>query len=161
LIAEYEFDDAEAAELRDLRHQASHRGWWAQFSALFSDELQRMFGLEHGAESVRAYDNGLMNGLLQTREYATAIIAGGLPNLRLAEVDRRVAARLIRQRRLTEDDPLQLTVIMSELSVRQQVGGPTVLADQLRHLLDLIERLSHTLDVRVVPYTATGHPAMS
>jgi hypothetical protein len=160
LLASYEFDDEEAAELHALREQAGRRGWWAQFSALFSDELLRLFGFEHGAESVRAYDNGLMNGLLQTEEYAAAIIAAGRPNIRLAEVDRRVAARMMRQRRLTADVPLHLTAIMSESTIRQQVGGPRVLERQLRHLLDLIERLPDTLDVRVVPYTATGHPAM-
>jgi transcriptional regulator with XRE-family HTH domain len=160
LLASYEFDDEEAAELHALREQASRRGWWAQFSALFSDELLRLFGFEHGAESVRAYDNGLMNGLLQTEEYAAAIIAAGSPNIRLAEVDRRVAARLMRQRRLTADVPLHLTAIMSESTIRQQVGGPKVLERQLRHLLDLIERLPDTLDVRAVPYTATGHHAM-
>lgn len=160
LIAAYEFDEEEAAELHALREQASHRGWWARFSALFNDELLRLFGFEHGAESIRAYDNGLMNGLLQTEEYATAVIATGSPNIRLAEVDRRVQARMIRQRRLTDDTPLHLTVIMSESTIRQQVGGPNVLASQLRHVLDLIERLPDTLDVRVVSYTATGHHAM-
>jgi transcriptional regulator with XRE-family HTH domain len=160
LLASYEFDDEEAAELHALREQAVRRGWWAQFSALFSDELLRLFGFEHGAESVRAYDNGLMNGLLQTEEYAAAIIAAGSPNIRLAEVDRRVAARMMRQRRLTADVPLHLTAIMSESTIRQQVGGPRVLERQLRHLLDLVERLPDILDVRVVPYTATGHPAM-
>lgn len=160
LIDAYEVDGEDAAELHNLREQAGHRGWWAEFSALFSDELLRLFGFEHGAESVRAYDNGLMNGLLQTEDYAAAIIAAGSPNIRLAEVDRRVHARMIRQRRLTSEAPLHLTVIMSESSVRQQVGGPSVLAGQLRHLLGLIEELPDTLDVRVVPYTSTGHHAM-
>ena len=160
LIAAYEFDEDEATELRVLREQAGHRGWWMQFSALFNDELLRFFGFEHGAESIRAYDNGLMNGLLQTDEYAMAIIAAGSPNIRLAEVDRRVQARMIRQRRLTGEPRLQLTAIMSESTIRQQVGGPHVLLGQLRHLLDLVDQLADTLTVRVVPYTATGHHAM-
>lgn len=160
LITAYEFGEAEAAELRLLRQQAGHRGWWTQFSALFTDELLRVFGFEHGAESIRAYDNGLINGLLQTDEYATAIITAGSPNIRLAEVDRRVQARMIRQRRLTGQPRLHLTAIMSESTIRQQVGGPHVLLGQLRHLLDLIDQLTDTLDVRVIPYTATGHHGM-
>ncbi len=102
----------------------------------------------------------MMNRLLQTEEYAAAIIAAGSPNIRLAEVDRRVTARMMRQRRLTADTRLDLTVVMGESTVRQQVGGPGVLERQLRHLLDLIERLPDSLEVRVVPYTATGHHAM-
>ena len=160
LITAYEFGEDEATELRTLREQAGHRGWWTQFSALFDDELLRVFGFEHGAESIRAYDNGLMNGLLQTDEYATAIIAAGSPNIRLAEVDRRVQARMIRQRRLTSEPRLHLTAIMSESTIRQQMGGPRVLLGQLRHLLDLVDQLADTLTVRVIPLTATGHHAM-
>ncbi len=46
LIAAYEFDTEEAAELKGLREEASHRGWWARFSALFGDELLRFFGFD-------------------------------------------------------------------------------------------------------------------
>ncbi|WP_216215581.1 helix-turn-helix domain-containing protein [Amycolatopsis aidingensis] len=160
LIKLYEVPEDEAAELRTLRDASAQRGWWTQFTALFSDELLRLFGFEHGAESICAFDNGLMNGLLQTEDYARAIIEAGSPNIRLAEVDRRVEARMIRQRRLSGADPLQLTAIMSESTIRQQVGGPVVLAAQLDRLLRLIEDHQNNLDVRIVPYTATGHHAM-
>lgn len=69
-------------------------------------------------------------------------------------------ARLIRQRRLRGDDPLQLTAIMSESTIHQQVGGPEVLAAQLGRLLELADAHPDTLDLRIVPYTATGHHAM-
>ncbi|MGQ0776201.1 MAG: DUF5753 domain-containing protein [Pseudonocardiales bacterium] len=59
-----------------------------------------------------------------------------------------------------DSTPAAALVIMSESTIRQQVGGPSVLAGQLRHLLGLIEELPDTLDVRVVPYTSTGHHAM-
>jgi transcriptional regulator with XRE-family HTH domain len=160
LISRYEVDADEAQELRALRDAAAQRGWWNQFSALFSAELLRLFGFEHGAESIRAFDNGLMNGLLQTEDYARAIIEAGSPNIRLAEVDRRVRARMIRQRRLSGDDPLHLTAVMSESTIHQQVGGPSVLREQLRRLLDLVDAHADTLDLRIVPFTATGHHAM-
>lgn len=160
LIAAYEFDADEAAELRMLRERTNLRGWWSKYTALFNEQLLRLFGFEHGAEAVRAYDNGLMNGLLQTEEYAHAIISAGSPNIRLAEVDRRVEARMKRQHLLTADHPLALTAIMSESTIHQQVGGPAVLARQLRHVLDLLARLPETLDIAIVPYSATGHHAM-
>jgi Domain of unknown function (DUF5753) len=66
-----------------------------------------------------------------------------------------------RQRRLTGAEPLQLAAIMSESTIRQQVGGPKTLADQLRHLVTMSEQHGEdSLDLRVVPYTATGHPAI-
>lgn len=160
LIKLYEVPDEEAEQLRSLRQEANQRGWWTRYSALFNDELLRYFGYEHGAETVRSYDGGLVHGLLQTEEYARAITQAGSPNVRLAEVDRRVQVRMLRQRRLTGPDPLHLVAVMSEAALRQQVGGAGVLAAQLEHLLDLAGRLTDNLDLRVVPYTATGHHAM-
>ncbi|WP_338595868.1 helix-turn-helix transcriptional regulator [Saccharopolyspora sp. SCSIO 74807] len=160
LIKLYELPDDESEQLRLLRQEANQRGWWARYSAMFSDDLLRYFGYEHGAETVRSYDGGLVHGLLQTEEYARAITQAGSPNVRLAEVDRRVEVRMLRQQRLTGSDPLHLVAVMSEAALRQQVGGAGVLAAQLEHLLDLAERLPENLDIRVVPYTATGHHAM-
>ncbi|MEV4645685.1 Scr1 family TA system antitoxin-like transcriptional regulator [Saccharopolyspora sp. NPDC049357] len=160
LIELYEIDTEEADELRELREQATQRGWWTKYSALFSDELLRFFGFEHGAESLRTYDGDLVNGLLQTPDYARAIIEAGAPNLRLAEVDRRIQCRITRQSRISGDEPLQMAAVMGEAAVRQQVGGPEVHAAQLKHLADLIHRNPVSLDLRVVPFDATGHPAM-
>ncbi|GAA2338822.1 helix-turn-helix transcriptional regulator [Saccharopolyspora halophila] len=160
LITIYEFDGDEAAELRTLRDQAGHRGWWSEYSAIFNDELLRFFGFEHGAESAHTYDSGLINGLLQTEEYARAVIESGSPNIRLAEVDPRVRARLIRQKRLRDENPLRITAVMSEAVLRQQIGGPRTLKGQLQHLSDLIDELPQVLEIRVVPFEATGHHAM-
>lgn len=161
LIEIYEFDSDEAEELRQLREQASHRGWWTRYSAIFTDELLRFFGYEHGAESTHTYDSGLINGLLQTEEYARAVIESGSPNVRLAEVDPRSDARLVRQQRLRGEDPLRMTAVMSEAVLRQQIGGPRILKGQLEHLANLIDELHETLEVLIVPFEATGHHAMN
>jgi transcriptional regulator with XRE-family HTH domain len=160
LTAAFEFDADEAAELRDLRIVASQRGWWSQFSGLFAPEVLRMYGYEHGAKVVLSFDSSLVLGLLQTREYARAVIESGSPNVRLAEADRRIEARMIRQRRLTDEDPLRLTAVMSEAALHQQIGGREVLLGQLRHLVTMIERHAETLDVLIVPFTAKGHAAV-
>ncbi|MEV6232211.1 helix-turn-helix transcriptional regulator [Saccharopolyspora shandongensis] len=160
VIESYEFSEEEADELRALRDDASQRGWWNSYSAIFSDELLRFFGYEHGAESLHTYDSGLMNGLLQTEDYARAVIESGSPNVRLAEAERRIKARLTRQRRLRGEDPLRISAVMSEAVLRQQVGGAAVLKAQLEHLADLVDELQDTLEVLVVPFEATGHHAM-
>lgn len=155
-----EFDEDATVEMIRLRGEALGRGWWSKFTALFSEDLLRLFGYEHGAESIRTYSSGLVYGMLQTERYARAIIEGGAPNVRLAEVDRRVQARMTRQQRLVGSDPVHLHCVMSEAVLRQQVGGPGVLADQLRHLSNLITEHPTTIDLRVVPFTATGTDAM-
>jgi transcriptional regulator with XRE-family HTH domain len=160
MITSFEFDNDEAAELRTLRIEAGQRGWWSQFGGLFAPEVLRMYGYEHGAKVVLSYDGSLVSGLLQTRDYARAVIEAGSPNVRLAEADRRVEARMIRQRRLTGEDPLRLAVVMSEAVLHQQIGGPEVLLGQLRHLVAMMERLPDALDVLLVPFSARGHAAM-
>ncbi|MGI9001602.1 MAG: Scr1 family TA system antitoxin-like transcriptional regulator [Pseudonocardia sp.] len=149
----FEYDDEERAELIELREVAKQRGWWSGYSALFSDELLRYHGLEHGAQSIRTYESLLIPGLLQTPDYARAMIAAEL-SVRPVEVDQRVAARLRRQERLSGDEPLQLKAVVSEAALLQQVGGPQVLREQLRHLAAVVADHPDTIELRVIPFTA-------
>lgn len=160
LIAAYEFDADAATELRALREQCGQRGWWSKFNALFSPEILRFFGYEHGADAILTFDSSVVPGLLQTRDYARAIIETGSPWIRLAEADQRVEVRMIRQRRLTGDEPLRLTAVMSEAALRQRIGGPAVLVGQLRHLVAMVEQHPDTVEVRIVPFSSSGYPAV-
>lgn len=156
IIELFEFDDEEKEELLALRAAAKERGWWTRYSALFDEELQRLFGLEQGARSVRNYENLLIPGLLQIADYTRAIMTPDV-TMRRVEVDQRVEARLRRQVRLTdENDPFTFTALISEAALRQQIGGPRVLRSQLAHLAALIEQHPETLDIRVIPFTATS-----
>jgi transcriptional regulator with XRE-family HTH domain len=152
----FEFDDEEKAELLALRTAAKERGWWSNYSALFDADIQRLFGLEQGARSMRDYESLLIPGLLQTADYIRAIMMPAV-TLPQVEVDQRVEARLRRQERLADpDDPFKLTAVISEAALRQQIGGRAVLRQQLVHLAELIESHPRKLDVRVIPFTATA-----
>lgn len=150
-----EFDAEERQELIALRSLARERGWWTRYSRLFDNKLQRLFGLEAGAESVRGYENLLIPGLLQTADYARALMTPDV-TVRKVEVDQRVQVRLRRQERLYGDNPLNLSVIISEAALHQQIGGPTVLHHQLEQLAETIEENSETITLRVIPFTATS-----
>lgn len=156
IIELFEFDDEEKEELLNLRAATKERGWWSRYSALFDSDVQRLYGLEQGAQSMRDYENLLIPGLVQTSDYIRAIT---MPDamVRKVEVDQRVEARLRRQRRLIDtEDPFTLTAVVSEAALRQQIGGRRVLHDQLVHLGNLIEEYSEALDFRVIPFTATA-----
>ncbi|RSM46062.1 XRE family transcriptional regulator [Amycolatopsis balhimycina DSM 5908] len=156
IIELFEFDDEEKEELLALRTAAKERGWWTRYSALFDNEIQRLYGLEQGARGIRDYENLLIPGLLQTADYTRAIMMPDV-TMRPVEVDQRVEVRLRRQARLLdENDAFTFTAVISEASLRQQIGGPRVLRDQLRHLATLIERYPSKLDIRVIPFTATA-----
>ena len=160
LCALYDLDEDETRDLTRLREQANERPWWSRYSGLFGADMLRFFGFEHGADTIRAYSGGLVNGLLQTEDYARAVINSAVPNIRLAETERRLEARMIRQRRLTGEDPPHLTAVMNEAALRQQVGGREVLREQVRHLLDRAEEYEQALDLRIVPFTAGAYDAL-
>jgi transcriptional regulator with XRE-family HTH domain len=156
LLEILEFDDDEQRELLDVRESAKRRGWWARYSALFSEDLLRLYGLEHGAQGIRTYESLLIPGLLQTEDYARSLIASDLANIRQVEVDQRVEVRMRRQERLAGDDPLHLTAAISQAALLQQTGGPDVLRRQLLHLVSTIEDYPDSVEVRVIPFTATA-----
>lgn len=156
----YEIDDDEAAELEELRAGAARRAWWSQYTQIFPAEFIRFLGYEAGAEHIRNYTTEVMPGLLQTEDYARAVIRGGTTTIRLTEVDRRVESRMIRQRRLHDDNPLQVTTVLGEAALRQQVGGPVVMRAQLEHLATMMTERPEQIDVRVMPFSAGAHPAL-
>jgi transcriptional regulator with XRE-family HTH domain len=155
LLVLLEFDDNETLEMLNLREIAKERGWWSDYSALFDGELRRFFGLEHGAHSIRSYDNLLIPGLLQTAEYARAVIHPDVTVPRV-QVAQRVDVRLRRQQRLDDAAALDLTCIISEAALYQQIGGSDVLRAQLEHVIKMIEKYPDNLNVHVVPFTATA-----
>jgi transcriptional regulator with XRE-family HTH domain len=150
-----DFPAEDRRQLRELREAAKGNGWWSQYSALFDSNLRRLYGLEHGAHQIRGYETLLIPGLLQTADYAKAVIESDA-TIRPVEVKQRVDIRLRRQERLLGDDPLDLKVIISEAALRQQIGGKEVLKGQLDHLLKMIEEHSENIEIRVIPFSATA-----
>lgn len=148
------FDDTERVELTALWHAGKKRGWWMDYPALHDERLIHFYGLEAGAKNIRAYESALVNGLLQTDEYARVLIEAD-PAVSLVDVDQLVEVRKRRQRRLRGHDPLQLTALMSEAALHQQVGGSSAMRRQLLHLAKLITDLPDSLDVRIVPFGVT------
>ena len=152
-----EFSDTDRDELRDLRQQARRRGWWMDYPVLDTDELrevQHYYGLEAGAAHVRSFEGAIVTGLLQTEEYARAMMTTD-PARSMLQVDQFVEIRMTRQRLLRGEHPLRLTTVMSEAAIHQEIGGRAVLARQLRHLLTLIEELGDTLELRIMPFAST------
>jgi transcriptional regulator with XRE-family HTH domain len=146
----FEFGPDEKKELLQLRAAAKEHGWWTNYSAVLDDELQRLFGLEQGANSVQAWESILVPGLLQTQDYARALMAPDV-NLRQVEVEQHVEVRMRRQERLGGDQPLHITALISEAVLHQEIGGRAVLHGQLEHLRDLAKNAN--IEIRVIPFS--------
>ncbi|WP_405159765.1 Scr1 family TA system antitoxin-like transcriptional regulator [Nocardia sp. NBC_01499] len=149
-----EVEAEERAELLALLDASKQRGWWTKSSALIGPELQRLYGMEYGAHSIRSYDSLVVPGLLQTEAYARALISADVM-IRPVQVEQLVAIRMRRQARLRGAEPVELTAVIGEGTLLQQTGGPAVLRAQLTHLAELIDELD-TVEVRVIPFAATA-----
>src|SRR5882724_1139039 len=114
LCALYSVDEASAAELMKLTRQAREQGWWTQYEDI---GLNPYIGLEQEATSITAYSMYWLPGLLQSEDYARAIIKAVLPKLDPMVHEQRVEARLRRQQRLTEPNPPRYRVFLDEATV--------------------------------------------
>ncbi len=146
-----------AARMEQLRARAAVPGWWEKYTDIMSEPVQALVELEAEASWIRLYQGQVIPGLLQTKEYAERIITAGSAHVRVGDIDRLLELRLRRQQRLASPD-FQLTAVISEMVVRQQIGGPDVLRDQLAYLLQAVRE--HNVTVQVVPFTADAHAAL-
>ncbi|TDC53171.1 XRE family transcriptional regulator [Actinomadura sp. KC345] len=145
-----------------LTRSARQRGWWDAYADTIHTDYTAYIELEAEARSLRCYNALMVNGLLQTEEYAHEIIRVGLMQFApLSEVDRRVEVRQTRQGLLDarETEPLRVWSIIDEAALRRTIGGPAVMARQCDHLLKLAERPNVML--QVLPFAAGAHPALT
>lgn len=142
--------------LMGLAKETKARGWWHAYGDAIPEGFDLFIGLEEAASEVDWYESELIPGLLQTEDYARAIVRKGKPDEDAEEVDRRVDLRIARQVLLTRTTaPVRLKVVVNEAVLRRCVGGNKVMAKQLRHLLDVGSLPNVT--VRVVPFSAGLH----
>jgi hypothetical protein len=98
-----------------------------------------------------------VNGLLQTEDYAKAIISHGWSPMAAQSVQRQVALRMRRQALLGRPDPPKLWAVIDESVLHRPVGGRRVMLDEVEHLMELTKRPNITL--QVVPYRSSGYAA--
>ncbi|MGR6999927.1 helix-turn-helix domain-containing protein [Yinghuangia aomiensis] len=127
-----------------------------------TDQLAQDFldlmGMEREVAACQTFQPGIVPGLLQTDAYARAVVQAGRPGPLSEGRQALHAARMQRQRVLTRTDPepMSLWVVLGEAALRQQWGGPSVLADQLRKLIELGQTPQVTM--QVLPFSAESHP---
>ena len=147
LLRFYESDVSHVDRLASLAGRADRGTWWAPFSDIVPDWLKTFVGLEGLAVAEFVYCPLLLHGLLQTRDYASALLVNNL-RVPVVDVERVVKLRMARQSRLTdEDSPLTFTAVIEESVLDRLVGGADVMRDQLAHLVDLADRDNVTLHV--------------
>jgi transcriptional regulator with XRE-family HTH domain len=155
MLGIYGVDPQHAESLLQIAREARLKGWWQ----LYGDVLTGAYvGLEAAADQIRSYEALVVPGLMQTEDYAQAMIHAARPDISLAEVEKRVRVRVGRQSLLSQDDPLDLWVVLDEAVLHRPVGGADVMRAQLLHLVKVAELPNVTL--QVLPFAAGAHAGM-
>jgi transcriptional regulator with XRE-family HTH domain len=143
--------------LLSLARQANQPGWWHKYSDILPSWFQAYVGLEEASVLIRTYEVQFIPGLLQTEDYARAVVTLGQPGASAKEVEQRVRLRLDRQQLLTRPDPPRLWAVLDEAALRRAIGGPDVMRAQLEHLIAMTKLLNVT--IQVMPFRSGGHAA--
>lgn len=154
----YGLDEAHTEMLVTLARQSRQRGWWQKVG---EDAIPAWFetyvGLEEEVAEIRSYQPEVIFGLLQTEDYARAVLTAD-DTVGPAEGERRLEVRMRRQKLLEEPDRPKLWIIQNEGALRRHVGGVATMQQQLKHLIDLSRQPGIT--IQVLPFSAGAHPSM-
>jgi transcriptional regulator with XRE-family HTH domain len=146
----------EQATLRALAEQSNAPAWWHACRDAVPDWLEEYLGLEQSASMIRTYDVQFIPGLLQTPDYARAVLSLVQGDAEAGRLDQSVSLRTRRQQILHRPGSPRLWAVIDEGALRRPAGGPPVMRAQLRHLAEIV-RLDH-VTVQVMPLRA-GHAA--
>jgi len=150
-------DEKDRSPLLELTRQANQPGWWQGFTDVMPGWFQPYLGLEEAAILIRTYELQFIPGLLQTRDYARAVMAGGRRLEGADAVERRVQARMSRQAILERQEPPRAWAIIDETALRRPTAGPEVMRAQLEHLIEM--NAHPNITIQVVPLSIGAHPA--
>ncbi|GAA3211221.1 helix-turn-helix transcriptional regulator [Actinocorallia longicatena] len=150
-------DPDERSTLFELARQAARPGWWHHYQDIMPGWLEPYIGLETAASVIRTYEVQFVHGLMQTEDYARAVVRMGNAVAPPAEIDRRVALRMTRQSVLDGPNPPKVWSVLDEAALRRPLGGRDVMRRQLSHLLDLTDH--HGVTLQILPFHAGAHPA--
>ncbi|GAA2450211.1 helix-turn-helix domain-containing protein [Streptomyces sp. NPDC051041] len=152
-------DRALTETVLQIHKDAQQQGWWAHYAEVLPSGMATYAGLEADARALRSYEPTFVHGLLQTEDYARAVIAAVRPN-KPYEVEQLVRFRKERQALLTrEPEPLELWVVVEESALRRPVGGTEVMAAQLEHLAGAASLPNVT--IQIMPTAKGAHAALA
>lgn len=149
----YDVGDDETAAAVDLAVQARAKSWYHAYGGLYSSAFNMYVGLEAAARRLTTYHDQHIPGLLQTADYARAIISASPRFTSTEDIEKRVEHRLKRQALITrKTSPVELDVMLHVSVLYRMLGGPSVMAGALRHLAEMSKYPNIT--IRVHPYSA-------
>ncbi|PZS33241.1 MAG: transcriptional regulator [Pseudonocardiales bacterium] len=140
-----------------LVDEANAPGWWHRYNDVLPGWFTAYVGLEAAATLIRTYEVQFIHGLLQTEDYARAVMEVGVERLPRDEISQRIKLRRTRQQILTKQQPVRFWGVIDEAALRRPIGSRDVMRAQLEHLITLTKSPNVTL--QIIPFGAGGHAA--
>lgn len=160
LLAHYGVDDpAQVKQFINLTRQSRQQGWWHAYGDALPEWFRAYIGLEADATKIETFQCELVPGLLQTEDYARAVIRATNPEEPAEDIDRRVALRMERQQILDRSQPPRFWAIIGEAVMKRVVGSPSVMRSQLDHIARMADERPN-ITIQVLPFSAGAHGAM-
>ncbi|GHH73952.1 transcriptional regulator [Streptomyces sulfonofaciens] len=157
LLRSYGIGDEEAADFVALAEEANRPGWWQRFHDILPGWFSMYVSLEGAASLIRSYEPHFVPGLLQTEDYARAVLhSGAIGQTRPEDIERHVALRMQRQQLLTRENAPRLWVVMDETALRRPVGDTDVMRGQIDRLLKA-SKLPH-VTLQIAQFASGPHP---
>jgi transcriptional regulator with XRE-family HTH domain len=151
-------DQARVADLSATAKEARQTPWWKKdYGEIASEQYLQFVEFEQTAAEIVSFQSHFVPGILQTPEYARAILQG-VVRAAPARLTRLLAFRLERQKLLASKKPPMMSFVLDENVVRRQVGSADVMSGQISHLVDLAQR-PH-VSIRILRFTAGVAPGM-
>ncbi|MGH3374122.1 MAG: helix-turn-helix domain-containing protein [Actinoallomurus sp.] len=150
-------DETDRETLLGLAQDANSPGWWHRYGDVLPGWFETYVGLEEAAALVRTYELQFIPGLLQTEDYARAVIALGNSSSPPEEIEQRVSLRMTRQKLLVRGDAPRLWAVVDEAALRRPIGGRDVMRGQIERLIEATKVPG--LILQVLPFRVGGHTA--
>lgn len=158
ILATLQTPPAERERVLDLARNANEPNWLTVGIPGIPQQLAGAWECERAATAITAWHHSLVPGLLQTTDYARAVVAasGRLDDLSQTEIESRVTVKVSRREALTRQRPPTFSALISEAALRDPICSVELMAEQLRHLIKITERPNVT--IKVVPQNVGWHP---
>jgi len=159
LLDMFEVTDPAARQvLIDMGREGHRKGWWAEYGDVLPSGFDIYVGLEAEAQGLRSFEATLVHGLLQTVDYATAVLRELHPKDSEEQVQKLVGLRMQRQRTLEGPPSIEFWLILDEAALRRRVGGVAIMRHQLEHLVEASRWPNVTL--QVLGFDSGAHAGM-
>lgn len=152
LLDAYRVGEGETRErLLEWSRTGQQPMWWKNYADVLDAGFDTYVELEWDASRICAYESHLVHGLLQTTEYAEAVL-GEHASRDPDRTRRMVELRRERQHVLSVEHGLQFRCVLDESILYRVVSSPDVLRRQIEHLVAVAE--ADHVDVRILPFSA-------